>query len=137
MSQTQEYLKFLASGCIGTGIFYAIYEVVYRLGFWLPIGDFVESFAWTLSYIVSIVFQHYLHAKLVFGNWQRAIAPLFSERYWKSLFGTYLAYALSLAISPFIAHGLALSGIDYRLAFVCNLGLTGLLNYLTVRKAIQ
>ena len=139
-SKLNEYFRFLASGMLGTCIFYGMYEVMFAtFPSFLPYHflPFLESIAWTLSYILSIIFQHYFHAKLVFRNWDKSIAPFLSSRYLKSLVGTYFAYALSLFISPIIAQILATLNVEYRLAFVCNLGITGLLNYLTVRQVIQ
>ena|SRR3989338_6003053 len=125
-----EFIKFLISGAIGTCIFYGMYEGLYKF---LP--QFGSTLSWVVSYVISICFQHFLHSKLVFNNWD-ALKPIFSARYNKSLIGTYLAYMLSLLLSPAITFLLDFLHVNYRLSFLITLNLTGVINYFTVKKAL-
>lgn len=132
-SEVKNFLLFLLSGCIGTLVFYGMYELLQ--------GAFKElslktTLSWTTSYTLSIVLQHYLHANLVYKNWNQ-LRPFFSERYNKSLLLTYAAYLISMGVSSALSLVFDLVHLDHRLAFLLNLGLTGVLNYLTVSKAMK
>jgi len=93
-----------------------------------------ETVSWVISYLCSIVWQHYLHGVLVFGG-----APRFlSFQYFKSLGKTYLAYSLSILLSSVINDFLvAWIGLEHTLAWVATVVATGILNYFTVKEAFK
>jgi putative flippase GtrA len=61
---SKQFIMFYISGGIGTFFFYILYDQM--LNFSLLEGS--QSWAWTLSYLCSIIWQHALHRYLVFGS---------------------------------------------------------------------
>jgi putative flippase GtrA len=128
MPNFKEYGRFVLSGTIGTAIFYVMYELVYRL--LEGVIPFAVPVSWTSTYVVSILFQHCLHARIAFQNWHSVSAT--RAIYLKSLMAVYVAYALSLVVSPILSAAFDFVHIDHRLSFWLCIALTGALNYLTV-----
>ena len=127
-STTKHVILFNISGLIGTGLFYLAYDQVFAL---IPedLGPKRATFAWCISYMMSIWWQHALHRYMVFG----AEGP-----YWNSLIWTYVAYTLSLLLSTggnfFLASVL---GLNHQISFLVSLVGTGVLNYFTVSEAFK
>jgi putative flippase GtrA len=62
-SKAKHLILFYISGGIGTFFFWLLYQQMLTL----PMLDGSQSWAWTLSYVCSILWQHALHRYLVFG----------------------------------------------------------------------
>eukprot|EP01130_Rhizamoeba_saxonica_P000491 TRINITY_DN10472_c0_g1_i2.p1 TRINITY_DN10472_c0_g1~~TRINITY_DN10472_c0_g1_i2.p1 ORF type:complete len:138 (+),score=10.37 TRINITY_DN10472_c0_g1_i2:39-452(+) len=120
--QRQRFILFNISGGIGTGLFYIVYEQIYAS---LP----YQAYAWTLSYMLSIIWQHALHTFMVFGASKGG--------YWKSLFWTYVSYSIGIIASHFIMFILEYINLEYRIAWLITLVATGCLNYFTVTKSFE
>lgn len=60
---TKHLILFYISGGIGTALFFLLYQQMLT---WTIVGG-SQSAAWTLSYLLSIIWQHLLHRHLVFG----------------------------------------------------------------------
>tara|TARA_R110002050_G_scaffold281201_1_gene428491 strand:+ start:792 stop:1136 length:345 start_codon:yes stop_codon:yes gene_type:complete len=89
--------------------------------------SFSVSFAWTVSYLVSILWQHSLHRFLVFGT---------GGDYWGSLWVTYVAYTTSLLVSMGMTYALTeYAGLSSQLVWLITLSCTGMFNYFSVKDA--
>ncbi|KJE89835.1 hypothetical protein CAOG_01259 [Capsaspora owczarzaki ATCC 30864] len=124
-SPATEAIWFQISGAIGTLLFYAFYEGLYR----------IADFEWqkaavcnAIAYAVSIIWQHALHRTLVFGA-----TPGVS--YWRSLGSTYLCYGLSIALLGPISVALDFVTGNHQVTWVLGLVITGAINYFTVKQA--
>mmetsp|Transcript_15459 Transcript_15459/g.21555 ORF Transcript_15459/g.21555 Transcript_15459/m.21555 type:complete len:135 (+) Transcript_15459:57-461(+) len=126
-SQAQEAFLFSISGTIGTWLFYFFYEIVHYLVWWEP---YKATFCWLFSYLVSIIWQMELHARIVFKT------PI--TNYWKSLAQVYSAYAVSIGLSTVIDSVLVYQfGLDHRVAWFATLAITGVLNYYLVSNIMK
>lgn len=122
------------SALSGTALFTVVYEWLHSLSSSRPTTglsslDALEwsTVAWTVAYLLSIVWQHALHRHLVFGT---------SSPYWSSLFWTYASYTLSIVLSAVINHALvAWIGLHHRISFGLTLIITGVINYRTLKNA--
>jgi len=86
-----------------------------------------STLAWTVSYMISIAWQHSLHRWIVFGS---------RGDYWKSLIWTYASYTVSLIVSTLMNDVLTQTiKFPHQLAWVLTLGATGVLNYFAVRSS--
>jgi hypothetical protein len=119
---------FNLSGTIGTILFFYFDKTLFASAL-NPISYQRETVTWTVSYIISILWQHSLHRLLVFGT---------SAPYVSSLLKVYVAYALSIASSSVINFLLvAYVGASHRQAWVLTLVITGVLNMYTVKTAFE
>lgn len=126
MTDWKQVFLFNLSGAIGTVLFYFLYEFILHALVPNFFGSMKASFAWTISYIVSIIWQHALHRYIVFGT---------KTSYLKSLIGTYASYFVSIIFSHFFMMFLEWCSVGSRMAWMINIGLTGILNYFLVKKA--
>lgn len=107
------------SGGIGTALFYVTYEMMLLV---IP----SVALAWTLSYLLSVIWQHALHSFLVFG---------FPRNYVRSLLGVYAAYTLSILLSSGVAFVADSWEVPPRITFVVSTVATGIVNFFTVKSA--
>lgn len=136
-SSLRSFLLFNFSGGLGTAIFYFLYDSMQSsIAASLAVPDsplhaysvYSASIAWTVSYLISILFQHALHRWLVFGSG----AP-----YCSSLVLTYIAYSLGIVLSSVLSTLFTVYLlIPHRLSFVLTLAATGIINYFTVSNAM-
>eukprot|EP01125_Pyxidicula_operculata_P012366 TRINITY_DN4060_c0_g1_i15.p1 TRINITY_DN4060_c0_g1~~TRINITY_DN4060_c0_g1_i15.p1 ORF type:complete len:134 (-),score=20.91 TRINITY_DN4060_c0_g1_i15:45-446(-) len=124
-SEKDEFMWFNISGLIGTALFYVLYEIVIQL---LPFENYKVTVAWSLSYLISIIWQHKLHRVLVFGD----DAP-----YWSSLVMTYISYSFSILLSNVIMFVMEMLGVNYKIAWGVNIVATGLLNYYSMKNTMK
>lgn len=119
---------------LGTALFYVVYELVVgspRPSFGITWIDTLEwsSLAWTISYLLSILWQHSLHRHLVFGS---------SSPYLSSLLWTYVSYTFSIVLSSIVNHGLVtFFSLHHRIAFTATLVITGFINFYTLKGAFE
>jgi hypothetical protein len=83
----QLYLRFGLSGLIGTLLFKILFDVLMAA---CTFKQGCSAASWFVSYLLSIIWQHFLHERLVFGV---------SANYWESLFWTYVSYSASFVVS--------------------------------------
>lgn len=136
-SSGSSFVLFTLSGLIGTGLFYVVYEAMQSafsqemnkpVSPLYPYREYSAALSWTLSYAMSIVWQHALHRYLVFG-------PV--AAYWKSLFHTYISYTLGLVLSSLFSTLFTVYlHIPHQISFGLTLGVTGVINYFTVSEAM-
>ena len=128
MGSAEEGIRFFVSGCIGTVLFYGLYETIH----WILPADLPLKMAlcWTLSYLCSIAWQHKLHCVIVFYD-----SPI--KSYWQSLGRFYVVYSLSLVLSSLLTVVFDVIGLQYQISWVLTLLVTGLINYFTVRDFVM
>eukprot|EP01127_Copromyxa_protea_P002814 TRINITY_DN12753_c0_g1_i1.p1 TRINITY_DN12753_c0_g1~~TRINITY_DN12753_c0_g1_i1.p1 ORF type:complete len:144 (-),score=18.13 TRINITY_DN12753_c0_g1_i1:65-460(-) len=119
---TKQVVLFNLSGLIGTALFFGVYNFI--------LSQFPDSqgLVWTLSYLLSIVWQHALHRAIVFGS---------SQPYFKSLISTYAAYSVGIVLSMVLMWVLERLQIDGTVSWFIGLIFTGVLNYFTVSAAFK
>ena len=113
-----------------SGIICDIIQAFIDFGIYLvyPI-DYPEraTVCWTLSYIISIVFRHYSHKMLVFGDYEGS--------YWSSLGRMYATYAASIILSMFTNKFLVNNFFfSHRTAWIVTMLWTGILNYFLLKS---
>lgn len=79
---SSEYIRFMISGLIGTALFYVVYEGIHRFLHLSP------ALCWFFAYLLSILWQMELHARIVYKTK--------INNYAATLVQTYLAYGLSI-----------------------------------------
>eukprot|EP01065_Artemidia_motanka_P032518 TRINITY_DN39513_c0_g1_i1.p1 TRINITY_DN39513_c0_g1~~TRINITY_DN39513_c0_g1_i1.p1 ORF type:complete len:239 (+),score=28.93 TRINITY_DN39513_c0_g1_i1:197-913(+) len=122
-----EFIRFAISGGIGTLLDFLAYRMLYESSLF-PV--FKATLSWTTAYAMSVVWQHALHALLVFGSFG-------SGGYCRSLGTTYMAYAASIAFSPFINWMLVEhTRLNHTAAWFATLCLTGVCNYLLLTRSM-
>ena len=113
----------MLSSSIGSVFFYLLYETAFLHA---PIDHHRATFAWSLSYFISIFWQNALHRWLVFG----AVGS-FS----KSLLVNYAVYTVSLFLSTTLVDILTVQyEAGHRLAYATALGTTGILNFVVLSQ---
>lgn len=126
-------LRFFISGNLGNVVFYyceqgvsAGLESVADLP--VLVQSYKESVSFFLGYVIHIVFQHFLHALLVYG-----LATINNPaRYLKTLFGTYGTYVTSAVLSTALNGFLLKMGMDKTVSFVSTLYFFAIINYLVI-----
>lgn len=83
-----------------------------------------ETVAWSISYIMDIYVQYFLHEWLVFGKQPDRC---------KAIIGCYFSYTTAIVLS-IIINGFLINQMAYsnNLAWFLTLALTGILNYFLV-----
>ena len=116
--QVPEPIRFMTSGSIGSAAFYLINEAIVYIN---PFEYQKITVAWFLSYVISIWFQHALHATLVYG-WRTS--------YMKGLIATYTGYSMALFSSVPI-NAMLVNKFEFTAsgAWMGTLVLTGIANY--------
>ena len=116
----------MTSASIGSVAFYFLNEAIYRVN---PIEYQKITIAWFLSYVISIWFQHALHATLVYG-WVTS--------YWRGLLATYTGYSIALfssvPINALLVNTLKFGASE---AWIGTLILTGMANYFLLGKLLR
>jgi len=125
MDQYYSFFLFFVSGCIGSLLFYFFYLALFAI---YPFDVQKASVTWTISYLVSILWQHSIHRILVFGS---------GGHYWRTLMLTYLSYSTSIILGHFFMMALESLGFDYKISWALNLGITGIFNYFLVSAAFS
>ncbi|CAM9135542.1 unnamed protein product [Heterosigma akashiwo] len=119
-------VAFAISGGIGNIIFFGLDQVINE---WNPFEWQKIAVSFTVSYLISVWFQHLLHQVLVFGS---------SSNYWSSLFATYATYALSIVASPICSSFFSTYlGASQSTCWLLTVGSTGVMNYFLVSKAMD
>jgi len=119
-----QYPRFAISGLIGTVLFYLLYKLVFIFN---PIEWHHAAVSWTISYLCSIIWQHWLHQTLVFYT-ARGSSSMTS--YLKELGLTYVSYSAGIVLSHFTMVLLVdILQFDYQLAWLFTLSFTGVVNY--------
>jgi putative flippase GtrA len=128
-----QIVRFNVSGGIGTAIFFGVYTIILQ---YFPDR---QALVWTLSYLLSIIWQHALHRFLVFGSDKPyfKVWPGLEATNQQSLLGTYLAYSVGIVISHFLMEGLQALETNPTVSWVIGLAFTGLINYFMVREAFK
>ena len=116
--QVPEPIRFMTSGSIGSVAFYLLNETIVKIN---PAEYQKITVAWFLSYVISIWFQHALHATLVYG-WRTS--------YIKGLIATYTGYSMALFSSVPI-NAILVNKFEFTAsgAWTGTLVLTGIANY--------
>jgi uncharacterized membrane protein len=126
-------LRFFISGNLGNVVFFycergvsAGLESVADLP--VLVQSYKESVSFFLGYVIHIVFQHFLHAFLVYGL--ATINTL--AKYFTTLFGTYGTYVTSAVLSTALNGAFLKMGMDKTVAFVSTLYFFAIINYLVI-----
>jgi uncharacterized membrane protein len=126
-------LRFFISGNLGNVVFFyceqgvsAGLESVADLP--LLVQSYKQSVSFFLGYVIHIVFQHFLHAMLVYG-----LATINTPaKYLTTLFGTYGTYVTSAVLSTVLNGVFLKMGMDKTVAFVSTLYFFAIINYLVI-----
>lgn len=113
--------RFALSGSAGSVLFYALYELVYWLGF---VAEHNAPFSWAVSYLLASVVTHGIHRRHTF-RW--------ATPYWGTLRRTVFVYALSLTGTTALDFALVEAGLHHRLAWLATLAAGGSVNYFALR----
>lgn len=125
----QQQILFSISTLLGTVVFYFIFECVH---FFIKLQIFIFprisapsytfGIAYSLSYLISVVYQHALNRYLVFTP---------HDTFCESLLQTYVVYGVSLVGTSIIGSVImSMTGIKPELVLTITLPLSGLSNYL-------
>jgi len=125
----QQQILFSISTLIGTVVFYFIFECVH---FFIKLQIFIFprisapsytfGIAYSLSYLISVVYQHALNRYLVFTP---------EDSFCESLLQTYVVYGVSLVGTSIVGSVImSMTGIKPELVLTITLPLSGLSNYL-------
>lgn len=126
-------LRFFISGNLGNVVFFyceqgvsAGLESVADLP--VLVQSYKASVSFFLGYVIHIVFQHFLHAFLVYG-----LATINTPaKYLTTLFGTYGTYVTSAVLSTALNGVFLKMGMDKTVAFVSTLYFFAIINYLVI-----
>jgi hypothetical protein len=126
-------VRFFVSGNLGNVcFFYCERAVSAGLDSVADLPEFVETYkgsvSFFLGYVVHIVFQHFLHASLVYGL-STINTP---AKYLTTLFGTYGTYVTSAVLSTALNGVFIKMGMDKTVAFVSTLYFFAIINYLVI-----
>jgi hypothetical protein len=135
-------LRFFISGNLGNVVFFYCERGVSAglasvADLPLFIQSYKESVSFFVGYMIHIVFQHFLHALLVYG-----LATINNPaKYLKTLFGTYSTYVTSAVLSTALNGFFLNLGMDKTVAFVSSLYFFAIINYVVlgwiVKKSSQ
>jgi hypothetical protein len=126
-------VRFFVSGNLGNVCFFCCEKAVSAgLDSVADLPEFIEthkvSVSFFLGYVVHIVFQHFLHASLVYGL-STINTP---TKYLTTLFGTYGTYVTSAVLSTALNGVFIKMGMDKMVAFVSTLYFFAIINYLVI-----
>lgn len=111
-----------AVAVLGAGIGFLTYEVLYFLVRLEPRA----TIAWTLSFLIGVLRQHYLHQKLTF---KLKTAPS------GSLVRAYAMYSMSIVLGTTVNYiFVELLGIHHRLAWLFCLALTASISLIFLKR---
>jgi len=128
LDRIPEFGRFIMSGMIGTILDFIAYKFLYESSLF---PYFKATLSWTVAYAMSVVWQHALHALLVFGSFG-------NHGYCRSLGATYMAYSMSIVFSPFINWSLVeYARMHHTPAWIATLALTGLTNYVLLSRQMS
>lgn len=139
-------LRFFVSGNLGNMCFYACERFMYRVVFHSDhvillfpdyealLHSYKDSASFLLGYLLHIVAQHYLHARLVYGRDSIDTA----RKYWTTLFGMYQALLFAAFGSTFLNAALLHYNVMHRTAaFVTTLGVFACINYVWIGRIVS
>jgi len=127
--EVQQQILFSLSTLIGTVVFYIIFECVHFFiklqVFMFPrliaAPSYTFGIAYSLSYLISVLYQHALNRYLVFTP---------SDTFCESLLQTYVVYGISLVGTSIIGSVImSITGMTPELVLTITLPLSGLSNY--------
>eukprot|EP00047_Mylnosiga_fluctuans_P005799 m.242787 g.242787 ORF g.242787 m.242787 type:complete len:142 (-) comp14100_c0_seq1:1324-1749(-) len=121
------YFWFMLSGLIGTALFKLFNDAIFAA---CTLERGCATASWFISYMASIVWQHWLHQRLVFG----VPAQQTWREYAISLFWTYVSYSASFVLST-VLNWVLVENLNFgeQAAFVLTLVSTGPINYIALK----
>jgi hypothetical protein len=126
--------RFFVSGNLGNVCFFycekAVSAGLDSVASDLPelVRTYKDSVSFFLGYFSHLIFQHFLHAWLVYG-FSTIDTP---QKYFTTLFGTYGTYVTSAVLSTALNRVLLDFGMDKTYAFVSALYIFAIINYVVI-----
>lgn len=119
-----EFLRIVATACIGAMIGYVTYLIVYALN---PIAPRATT-SWLLAFLINVSRQHALHRWLTFDE---------SGCYWPSLGRAYVMYSGTAVATTTLNWFLAVRHhVNHNLAWLACMGLTALISLVLLKRFV-
>ena len=116
--------RFVIIGGFGTIIGWIIYNAVYLAN---PITNFRAPVSWSISYVLGIILQHWMHYRLTFTNSEAT--------YISSLGGAYFSYAIVLVFSTLANFGFVeIIEIGHQVSWILTTIISAVLSYFFLRR---
>ena len=137
--EIKEKYFFVISTIISTILFYILFLCLdFMIKHWFALPHFITEYSFSISYCISyltsVIWQHFLNQYFVFALKTTSITNNDNDNFCDSLIRTYLVYGTSLFITGIIGSILQIyAGMTDEFVLILTLPISGFINYYLLR----